>query len=95
MSDTSRRKEIMARTIGNILRTTRQRRGLSEAKAATAAGIRQPVLSRYERGLHLAPPHVIYALARVLEVSPHDLMPAHIPEMDALLDQQKEGKPTP
>ncbi len=63
------------RVVGSNLRRFRDARGMTQSEVAWHAGITQAALSNYENGKRDVPLPSLLSLARVLEVSPIELVP--------------------
>ena len=59
--------------LGETLRLRREERGLGQEQLATALGVRQQTVSRWEHGLALPRPSRVVELARLLELEPAHL----------------------
>lgn len=59
--------------VGERVRALRNRKALSQAELAAAAGITSNTLYRIETGMHSPRPGTIRKLAKALEVRPEDL----------------------
>jgi transcriptional regulator with XRE-family HTH domain len=59
-----------AQALGSVLRTARQRRGLTQQAAAAQAGISRPHLANLEAGRHKPSVTVARILDRVLALTP-------------------------
>lgn len=59
---------------GKILREIREQNGLSQQELADYSEIDRTYLSDLERGLHYPTLNVIYKLAEVLKIKPHELI---------------------
>lgn len=63
------------RAVGSHLRRFRDARRMTQSEVAWHAGITQAALSNYENGKRDVPLPSLLSLARVLEVSPIELVP--------------------
>jgi transcriptional regulator with XRE-family HTH domain len=57
----------------NLLRTARERAGLTREQAGTALGRSYPAIQAYERGVIVPPGNVLVAMARLYGVRVEDL----------------------
>jgi transcriptional regulator with XRE-family HTH domain len=57
----------------NLLRTARERAGLTRERAGTALGKSYPAIQAYERGVIVPPGNVLVAMARLYRVAVEDL----------------------
>lgn len=91
--------DTLYREIGRViyqLRGNQRNPKMSQKALAEAVGISRASIANIERGHHRVQLHVLYDIATVLDVEPHDLMPhldrqdraTHLPE-----DIKKELNP--
>lgn len=72
--------EEPVKEFGTNLRSLREERGLTQKEVAEAAGIRQPHLSKLERGLHDPQMRTATKLARALGVEVREIWPGSCPQ---------------
>jgi len=73
----TRKTEIeptLAETFGTVVRTFREKAGLTQDKLAYHAGITPGYMSQVERGIKNATLPILWGLARALQVKPSDLV---------------------
>ncbi|MGH9126617.1 MAG: helix-turn-helix domain-containing protein [Acidimicrobiales bacterium] len=80
--------KIQLQSLGNFIRTQRQRANLSLREMAELANVSNPYLSQIERGLHEPSVRVLKAIASALDMSADALL-----SQAGLLDKQKPGDP--
>ena len=70
--------------LGETVRLRREQRGMGQEQLATALGVRQQTVSRWENGLAVPRPSRVLALARVLELEPSLLhrLAGYLPEAE-------------
>lgn len=73
--DSSGQDKITPRqAFGEVLRVLRTDRGLSQERLAAGAGLHRTYVSLLERGVNTPTLDAVFALARVLDVQPSDLV---------------------
>jgi len=70
----SYRTPIDDKTVGQLVRQLRKKRGLSQADVGEALGVHQSLVSEYERGTVRVPATVLAALAGILRTRLDDLV---------------------
>lgn len=81
-------------SLGRVLRSVRQRSGLTMATLAQLADISQPHLSQMENGKVSPSISTLYRLATALGVSPQELLPS-TPTSDLVVIRAGESEATP
>lgn len=66
--------DILARAFGEVLRTARKERGLSQENLADKSGYHRTYISLLERGLKSPSLQTIFQLAYVLNIPPSKLL---------------------
>ncbi|GAA1704219.1 hypothetical protein GCM10009808_22590 [Microbacterium sediminicola] len=84
VTDTTGEDALIGVSLGREIRTARQERNLSMRALAADAQISQPFLSQIESGQALPSVVTLFRLAKVLGISPSNLLPA-IPEPAQIL----------
>jgi ribosome-binding protein aMBF1 (putative translation factor) len=69
IEDTDFWKEMQSNRIGNLLAGARLKAGLSQAQLAEKLGIRQNMISDYERGKRRLSPAMAKRIAEILQIS--------------------------
>lgn len=88
------RQDRLDIALGRVLRSARQRAGLTMQQLAEQADISQPHLSQLENGKAAPSINTLYRLATALRVSPQDLLPS-APGDEPVLVRATDGERTP
>lgn len=78
-----------AKTLGGRLRTLRQRQGMTQAELATKIGIKQPMLSLYERGDVRLTALLLVDFAQALGVTADEILALHHPRDNGHLQDRR------
>lgn len=83
--------EALYREIGQLVRSIRRRAGLTQASLAKRAGLTRTSITNLEAGNQQIRIHTLYSIARVLGVSPRELLPyQEEKELDAVDEQLRD-----
>jgi len=63
------------RQIGEIIRSNRKTKDLSQFQLAGRIGISRPSLANIEKGRQRVPAHLLYLIAQALQIALSDLLP--------------------
>lgn len=84
--------DVVGQAIGERVRYWRTERGLLMRQLADAAGVKQPFLSKIERGDASPSMLTLYRIATALDITPGDLLPAVMPQPGATVVRASEGR---
>lgn len=71
-----RRRKVLSRAFGEVIRGARVKAGLSQERLAFRGGVHPTYVSQLERGLKSPSLEVVASLAKALRVKPHVLVQA-------------------
>ncbi|MFG6444463.1 helix-turn-helix domain-containing protein [Microbacterium sp. P07] len=92
MPETPTDDAFIGQSLGRAIREARTTRKLSMRALATAADISQPFLSTIENGQTMPSLATLYRIAKVLGISPSELLPA-MPEPEVIHLSRADGGP--
>lgn len=84
--------DAVAQAVGERVRYWRTERGLLMRQLADAAGVKQPFLSKIEKGDASPSMLSLYRIATALDVTPGDLLPAVAPRPGPTIVRGGEGR---
>lgn len=67
-------KGDLKKTFGKVIRQIRKEHGLSQQALADFSEVDRTYISDLERGLHNPSLNVVYKLAEILKIKPHELV---------------------
>lgn len=67
-------KSDLKETFGKVIRELREKEGLSQQELADYSEIDRTYISDLERGLYYPSLNIIYKLAEILKVKPHEMI---------------------
>jgi len=74
-------------TVGELIRSARKKRGLTQKALGEACGIAEPTIRRYELGKLNPKRETIEKIAFALGISHYALIPSGLPDCDSVLDE--------
>lgn len=74
-------------TVGELIRSARQQRGLTQKALGEACGIAEPTIRRYELGKLNPKRETIEKIALALGISHYALIPSGLPDCNSVLDE--------
>lgn len=84
--------DAVVQAVGERVRYWRTERGLLMRELADAAGVKQPFLSKIERGDASPSMLTLYRIATALDITPGDLLPPVVPQPGATVVRASEGR---
>lgn len=82
---------IDLKTVGNVFRSLRKRKKMTQESLSKIAGISRTHYSKMEHGLRRPTLESLFKIAGALGMAPHELVSA----IEDALQQEEDGNPTP
>jgi transcriptional regulator with XRE-family HTH domain len=81
------------RTVGHLIKTTRDKSGLTQEALASRVGLTRTSITNIEKGRQKLLLHTLCDLASELGVAPAALLPEAPPATDRAIDELLKGRP--